>query len=218
MQVDLKEKKESNKKEKEKTLKERIIILTDFHFLLFEQVPASKNLGKLLNVCELKNFDLSFADNTEYLNDSECFNFNSKSVLQSFEQIELFFIKTHVREFLDLIKKKIKALDFRFIIFHNDLHKHKTNLEADTDYLGGLIRYKEKLDTSNSSNNIHKDLLVLFQKIIELFSSLNNQSYMHYVNKLQVLIGKKTLKKTNVKNAMKKKEKENFNSLNMKLE
>lgn len=171
-------------------LKERYVVLTDIYFLLFDPVPHSKNLGKLLFWGDIRQIKVDLSDTL--LLESETYELIWKDSEQI--NIELFFIRIHIREFLEKTQRKVKALNDKFIAFQDDFCKPEEYQRScmDLDSLSALIRYKERLLKMYPSTSLSKDLIVLYQKIIEMYSSEDNSNYCHYVSKLQNIMGNKT--------------------------
>lgn len=180
-----------NKEKEETRLKERYVVLTDIYFLLFDPVPHSRNLGKLIFWGDIRQIKTNFKDPVELESEAHEFKWKDSETFI----IELFFIRIHIKEFMENAAKKIRNLNDRFKAFQDDFCKPEENQRAflDIDSLSALIRYKERLLKMYPSTSLSKDLIILYQRIIEHYSCEENDNYIYYLNKLQTIINNKTL-------------------------
>lgn len=185
-----------NKKSKDKTFKDRYIILTDIYFLLFDPLPNSKNLGKLLfwgDIRQLSNLK-GISEDTMVLEWSQ----NGKTLI-TFEiafNCESF---NCLRNFNEKASKKINRLKEFYKIFQDDINKpddepstlNKSDSYNDSEIskLKLLIKYKEDLLINNSnSENLIRELMSLYQKIIEKLSLVEDLDFKNYLEKLHKML------------------------------
>lgn len=101
------------------------------------------------------------------------------------------------KKFVDTIEIRSKALLENFTIFHDDINKLNNTINSvlkindeSTEKLEELIVYKESLLGIEKKNDdqITKDLMTLYQKVIEIYSAKSDETYMIYMKKLQTLL------------------------------
>lgn len=108
-----------------------------------------------------------------------------------------------VKDFLNLVANKIVRLKENFKLFHNDILSNNGNNEneglyenIEYDKLVMLIKYKEELLDKNCSANIIRDLINLYQKIIEVLTDKNDNSYEIYLEKMKNMLHKEEVQKS----------------------
>lgn len=184
----------SSNKEITTIREKRIIIITDVYFLLFNPCQlkcCNKNKSKLSFIGELKDIkDFKYAkvfssikkkDKNKDLNivgiiiewkNTICIN---NVIVMEYNQC---------KSLIDYFETRKKSLLENFDIFQNDLNQINTfNYKDDTEQLIKLIEFREK----NKSDEGVADLMLLYQKIIEIYSAENNDKYLIYMQKLQNL-------------------------------
>jgi ubiquitin-protein ligase len=177
------------------TEKNRYIILSDIYFLLFDPVPSAKNLGKLVFWGDIRQI-MSCKGNSN----------NAESILlewkgegnQTLISFNLTFLGTgnQLADFIEKSAKKILRLKDHFKIYQDDMNKpnQETKLNVNNlDKLILLIKYKEDLYSSRQSINIIKELMALYQKVIEIMSAKNDPDFKIYLDKLHVMLENKEI-------------------------
>jgi len=86
------------------------------------------------------------------------------------------------------------------MIFQEDINKPSSfDVEADLenstslDKLIVLTKYKEELMKNNCSIHLLKELMTLYQKIIEIYSARNDPQFEEYLKKLHNLLNSKKM-------------------------
>lgn len=174
-----------------KVKKERYIFLTDVYFLLLDPVPSSKNLGKLLFWGDIRQI-ISCKGSS---NDAETIILewkNDNKILISFEMI---FNEGLMKDFIENSNRKIIRLRDHYKIFQDDISKPSEeemfkNKGGDTniDKLLLLIKFKEELLETQHSVNIIRELMTLYQKVIEILSVTNGGDFKIYLDKLHSML------------------------------
>ena len=166
------------------------LIITDISFLLFSHCKGT--YVKLLYVNEIIHFD-SFESicesngttskkikwNNQYNKDSkyndEIFNFSEND----FKKIE-----TIIKE------NKIKLMNqFKKIIYIKEPISSTLEIINFKEEL--LISYKTDINKTKQANELLNELIILYQKLIEMLSSKGDLSYIEYISKLKTLLEKK---------------------------
>jgi len=181
--------------------KERYVILTDIFFLLFDPVPNSRNLGKLLFWGDIKQMKWKQISKT-MVDDSVLLEWNAEDVKQI--DFEIKFLNSSLKEFIEKSTSKAKRLSDTYKIYQDDIHKPTVNdkKESLTENVAGpenleklvaLIKYKEELLTNQQSINLVKELMSLYQKVIEILSAKNDPEFIIYLKKLHAMLENKEI-------------------------
>ncbi len=194
----------------------RYLIITDTNLLILKPNEKIKNKGKLIHsynlYYDLKSFDkknLHKKINKEFI----ILEFNN-------ENVEICFQNNEDEIFIKLLKNKKQFLKERYdLIINNNTNKFICNYldingkkykninkihKSDFKEINDLVKYKEKLydlflslaykkddeDSKDFLNNLTKELIIYYEKIIEL-KSANNEDYSIYLNKMKKLIDDK---------------------------
>jgi hypothetical protein len=170
--------------------KPRYIVLTDIYFLLFDPVPGNKNLAKLIFWGDVRQI-LSCKGNSN----------NSESILLEWKgdggntmiSFNIAFLGdgTQLGDFVEKSAKKILRLKEHYKIYQDDINKptHDNKITVNNlDKLILLIKYKEDLFSSRQSLNIVRELMSLYQRVIELMSAQNDPDFQVYLKKLHELL------------------------------
>ena len=194
----------------------RYLIITDTNLLILKPNEKIKNKGKLIHsynlYYDLKSFDkknLHKKINKEFI----ILEFNN-------ENVEICFQNNENEIFIKLLKNKKQFLKERYdLIINNNTNKFICNYldingkkykninkihKSDFKEINDLVKYKEKLydlflsleykkddeDSKDFLNNLTKELIIYYEKIIEL-KSANNEDYSIYLNKMKKLIDDK---------------------------
>ena len=194
----------------------RYIIITDTNLLILKPNEKIKNKGKLIHsynlYYDLKSFDkknLHKKLNKEFI----ILEFNN-------ENVEICFQNNNNEIFIKLLKNKKQFLKERYdLIINNNTNKFICNYldingkkykninkihKSDFKEINDLVKYKEKLydlflslvymkdneESKDFINNLTKELIIYYEKIIEL-KSANNEDYSIYLNKMKKLIDDK---------------------------
>lgn len=172
-------------------IKDRYIVLTDVYFLLFDPIKDNKNIGKLLFWGDIRQ--LSTAKGSAEFSDHLIIEWKSQD--KAVISFELIFKDVTIKEFLETSTRKIIRIKDNFQIFHDELMK--INMEENLNYerLVLLIKFKEDLLKKNSSPNIVKELMNLYQKIIEILSDRNDDAYEVYLGKMKSMLQNEGIQK-----------------------
>ena len=194
----------------------RYLIITDTNLLILKPNEKIKNKGKLIHSYNLY-YDLKSFDKKNFhkkINkDFIILEFNN-------ENVEISFQNNDNEIFIKLLKNKIQFLKERYdLIINNNTNKFICNYldingkkykninkihKSDFKEINDLVKYKEKLydlflslaykkddeDSKDFLNNLTKELIIYYEKIIEL-KSANNEDYSIYLNKMKKLIDDK---------------------------
>ena len=175
---------------KKRVEKERYIILTDIYFLLFEPIPNKNNFAKLMFWGDVRQIASSKGSST----DSGLIELEWKGDANSY--IKFSFIFEDLSLFMDISSKKIIKLRDTFNVFEDDMFKpNQSDKIISIDKLILLIHYKEQLLEQKHSINLVRELMTLYQKIIELMSVKNDQDFTTYLAKLQAILTNEDLQK-----------------------
>lgn len=181
------------RKGKDKIKKDRYIILTDIYFLLFDPVPDMKNLAKLLFWGDIRQI-ISCKGSSS----------NTESILLEWKNdnrmvinFEILFLSSSIKEFVESSNKKIAKLRENYKIFQDDMNKPEEDglkdMNQNIDKLILLIKYKENLLEKKHSINLIKELMSLYQKVIEVLSARNDMGFKEYLDKLHVMLTNKEI-------------------------
>ena len=194
----------------------RYIIITDTNLLILKPNEKIKNKGILIHsynlYYDLKSFDKKIFHkkiNKEFV----MLEFNN-------ENVEICFQNNNNEIFIKLLKNKKQFLKERYdLIINNNTNKFICNYldingkkykninkihKSDFKEINDLVKYKEKLydlflsleymkdneESKDFINNLTKELIIYYEKIIEL-KSANNEDYSIYLNKMKKLIDDK---------------------------
>lgn len=200
----------SNKIKHKKTHK--YLIVTDINILLFS-IPndQKKNIGKLQfwgNIklmVNLKERDLNMENNEKiYIVKIEWQNEKKKV------SFKIGFIDKKRKEFINIISEKKNRLNDNYNMFLDDLFKPsiyqdiimnqgKSEIKSIINDILQQIEFYEKIFTNNKNLHAGKQLIVLYQKIIEFYSLNDNYNFQPYMLKL-----KKLLEDPSIKDELKK--------------
>lgn len=120
-----------------------------------------------------------------------------KSQEKSIVSFELVFNNITVNEFLEVAARKINKLKDSYNIFHDELTKPNNDSKKGYDYdkLVLLIQFKEDLYKKQNSINTVRELMSLYQNVIEILSERSDENYIIYLKKLKVLLENEEIQK-----------------------
>lgn len=175
---------------------ERYIILTDIYCLLFDPAPDAKNLGKLMFIGDIRQLSKRKLGK----------NKNDDTIIIEYVggetdlKFEFAIMNSSITDFINEADRKIKRLKDRYVVYQEDEVKQgdatsnlfkeklsKSNLEDITK----LITYKEKLYKERKTLNLIKELTILYEKVIEIYSADSDPKFEEYLNKLKEMIKEK---------------------------
>ena len=153
------------------------IILTETCILIF--IPVNIIKGKLIFVEEIRNIHFCEIKNPNDKNDfllNIKFNDNNGLILNFKQKCDVVLFNSIIQERKNLIYKKIK--EFKIVKF-----------EETHESLLLFIKYKEKefTEKKEEKENLKNELIILYQKAIEYYSSKNNDKYEIFMTKLKKL-------------------------------
>jgi ubiquitin-protein ligase len=191
------------KEGEEKVKKERYVVLTDIYFLLFDAVPHSKNLAKLLFWGDIRQIVTCKGTSFSSESDSETLILEWKNN-NKLIQFEMSFTNGNIKFFLDKSTRKILRLKEQYKIFQDDMSKpvedeivsrmKDVNLSSSNiDKLIMLVKYKEEILERKHSINIIRELMSLYQKIIEILSAKGDLEFKTYLDKLHKMLTDKQI-------------------------
>lgn len=167
----------------------RYLIITDISFLLFSICKETAAL--LLYINDITNFvhfehiyekDNIISKRIKWLKQYSNHNIYNEAVFHfstsDFEKVDI-VIKANKQKLKEQFKKIINIQEP--IASTIEIIKYKEDL---------LSLYKNDNTKSKQSNNLLDDLIVLYQKVIEMLSIKGDSRYMEYVNKLKTLLEK----------------------------
>ena len=170
--------------------KERYVFLSDVYFLFFDPVPSGKNLGKLLFWGDLRQIQIKTDELGLFL------EWKSKDKLIGFS-VE--FKSKNKENFKEKCLRKAQRLQEQYKIFQDDISKpaeeeivskmQDMNLN-DLNKLVLLVKYKEDLLEKSHSMNLVRELMSLYQKIIEI-QSAKGEDFKEYLQKLHKMLADK---------------------------
>lgn len=177
-----------------KQLRPRYVVLTDIYFLLFDQLPENKEIGKLLFIGDIKQLNNS-RGSQDYV-ENLIAEFRSQSKTTIF--FELVFENNGIKDFMENVSRKITRLKENFRLFHEEISKLNESSEGgeghvvDYEKLVLLIKFKEDLleERKSKSSHIIKELINLYQSVIEVLTQRNDENYKVYLEKMKRLIEK----------------------------
>ena len=149
------------------------IILTEICILIFYPVKHKKIKGKLIFVKEIRNIYFSEINNN--INLKIKFNDNNIFIIKFNQKDDCEFFNHIIQERKKMIYSKMKE-------FKN------VNFEDTIESILIFINYKEKdLEDTNGDDTLN-ELIILYQKAIEIFSNENDKRYNIYLEKLKKLL------------------------------
>ncbi len=153
------------------------IILTEICILIF--IPVNLLRGKLIFAKEIRNVNYSEIKNPNDKNNFQLdikFNDNNGLILIFNNKYDIVLFNSIIQERKNLIYKKIK--EFKIVKF-----------EDTNESILLFINYKEKEfnEKKEQKENLKNELIILYQKAIEYYSSKNNDKYEIYMTKLKKL-------------------------------
>lgn len=192
-EVDFYKLQQTFKSGKKEVKKNRYVVLTDIYFLLFDPVPDNMQYGKLLFWGDIRQ--LSSSKGTSEFSDHLILEWKSQE--KSIVSFELVFSLVTVNEFLEVAARKINKLKDSYNIFHDELTKSNNDSRKGYDYdkLVLLIQFKEDLYSKQNSINTVRELMSLYQNVIEILSERGDENYMTYLQKLKVLLKNEEIQK-----------------------
>lgn len=185
----------------------RYIIITDVHILMFVPDVIDKHFGRLIFVGEIKNIQSIkgtkvFSSRKSYEDKEKdkdilqkstglIINWNNTDTNKINDVILIESAKTNL--FIDSLQSRIKRLKEKFLFFQSDYTKVYFNLnknENDLKNVVNLIEYREKLFNQSGGKDEHnlKELMILYQHVIEISSARNDEKSTVFMNRLHELI------------------------------
>lgn len=172
---------------KKNILRNRYIVLSDIYFLLFDPVPDNLSYGKLLFWGDIRQ--LSSSKGSQDYNNHLILEWKNQE--QTVISFELVFDYPSVKDFLEISLRKINKLKDTFSIFHDELTKPNNEKKSyDYDKLILLIKFKEDILEKQNSPNTVRELISLYQSVIEVLSERNDDSYTIYLSKMKNMLEK----------------------------
>lgn len=172
-------------------IKDRYVVLTDVYFLLFDPIIDNMNIGKLLFWGDIRQLSTAKVSN-EFLHQ---LTIEWKSQDKAVISFVLSFKDVAIKEFLGTATRKIVRIKDNFQIFHDELMKSSMEDSLNYERLVLLIKFKEDLLKKQKSPNIVKELMNLYQKIIEVLSERSDDAYEHYLNKMKNMLQNEEIQK-----------------------
>jgi hypothetical protein len=190
------------------------LIITDIFILKFvpcqlkccdKNKPNLAVYGELRDIKEIKQTKIYSSEEFKKKSKDKNNEFNNKTYIGfviSWNKSESSFDGNFIIEsdkienFIKLIETRRGLLLNQFSFFQDDLMKLNTNNflskadEDSTQNLITLIEYREQHLETEYKEEIMKDLMIMYQKVIEIFSTRNDQRFMIYIEKLHNLINK----------------------------
>ena len=185
---------------------QRYIILTDIYFLLFHPLETEKSKGILImkeDLRDIKDCSGRRLHKTKK-KDSMIITFENGTVL------DILFVNKPLQNFVDCYEKRIKWMNNRYDVFQYEDYSEESggytynskDLDSE-EKLIELIKYKEDIYNSKEEKSIFliKDLIHLYERIIEILSAKDNEDFVGYLDKMKKLLNDEV-------RAVKKKEEE----------
>lgn len=172
---------------------QRYIILTDIYFLLFHPLETEKSKGILImkeDLRDIKDCSGRRLHKTKK-KDSMIITFENGTVL------DIMFVNKPLQNFADCYEKRIKWMNNRYDVFQYEDYSEDsggtTYNSKDLDNekkLIELIKYKENIYNSKEEKSIFlvKDLIHLYEKIIEILSAKDNEDFIGYLDKMKKML------------------------------
>lgn len=167
-------------------LKPRYIVLTDIYFLLFDPIKDNKEMGKLLFWGDIRQLNNS-KGSTEYTNHLIV---EWKSQTRSIVTFELVFENINIKDFMEIASRRIIRLKDNFKIFHDELMKSNDDKPKDYEKIILLIKFKEDLLQQKHSPHTVKELINLYQNVIEILTERNDDNYKIFLDKMKIMLDK----------------------------
>ncbi len=184
--------------------------------------------GELRDVKEIKYSKISSIDEKKKKKKEEkninyvgvTIHWNKSENNSHFDNVIL--IESHkVLDFISSIESKRNMLLDQFIFFQDDLMKLNTSNflakmdDESTQNLESLIQYREEQLGNSYKEEVLRELMIMYQKLIEIFSARNDEKYLVFIEKLHKLIerdeeNKKKKEKNVILAAIKDDEDESF--------
>ena len=173
-------------------------IITDIHFIFLRPETPQKNKAKILYLGRIVDFD-SFIqqqiNSTEEENNDVLVQIKYKENIKAKFSYYLNFNK-NTFEFVNMIlnqrKKKIEKI-FKIYYPFNNFDSSDSN---DIDKLKQIINIREQ-SIKEKHNEFYavKDLMELYQKMIEIYSMNDDETYKDYVSKFQHIVQQSSVNK-----------------------
>ena len=200
-------------------IKFRYMLVSDIYVLLFDVINDKKrNLGKLVFIGDIRQISLLAKHDYKFNNNNNTTMCDVVNAYKNYaKQIKIewrydkhkvkfvfFLSELHTRDqLLETLMLKNAIIKAKFKVFHDDHYKPQnykdliTSMKKPTNnkQLDTLIQqaeYQEQLFNSNKSSNIANELFLIYQRIIEIYSSVSDERYKVYKEKLKELITDKT--------------------------
>ncbi len=180
----------------------RYIVLTDIFLLILKPCQlkcCDKSKAKLTFIGEIREID-SFKNMKVFSTEKEKEKSNLVGFVIKWDSSTQFFDNVIVmdyyqcKKFMDAAEHRRKLLLENFSMFQEDMNVinsliYYTKVDDDeTQKLIELVEYKENVLLEDNCEQNLKDLMLLYQKIIEVLSAKNNDDYLNYIVKLQKLL------------------------------
>jgi hypothetical protein len=177
---------------------ERYIVITEVHILIFIPVQHLRNLAKLIFISELRelqSFKVVRESSDKAKEDSKTgvlLQWDNKE--NNFDNI-IFMKEFVINEFKNVVRNKVKKLTDTFLYFQDDIYKPNESIwnpfrkhsEVNARRLLDIIKYKENLYANTHDKEIQDELILLYQRVIEVLSAGTSEEYVIYMKKLQEL-------------------------------
>jgi len=106
------------------------------------------------------------------------------------------FVNSSVKDFMEKAVEKINGLKC-FTIFQEDINKpaesDNTEMNLNIEKIVMSIKIKEEILEKNYTLNMVRELMNLYQKVIEILSAKNDESFRFYLEKLHKLLKKEEI-------------------------
>ncbi len=175
-------------------IEERYIIISDVYILIFIPVIHLKYYAKLIFISELN--ELQSFKVVKEISDNEL---PKTGVILEWENNNNSYTDVIIMDndsiswFKTLIKHRVKKFTESFLYFTDDIQKPTsftlTNVKPfNLQRMNDFISYKEKCYEEGKNNEIKNDLLLLYQKMVEVLSGRTGEEYLVYMNKLKKIL------------------------------
>lgn len=168
---------------------EKFLIVTDQYFLAFDPIEEQKNLGILTYYTDIR--DIKEIGEGKYHTSVKK---DSIILIAKDVSFEITVMNKDGNELKNLLNKNKNHLSAAFQIFHNpgEISEMEANYADlnDMKNLKNIIEYKEKIyaEQGKKSLNMIKNLITLYEKMVELLSAKGDEEFMIYLNKLKNMI------------------------------
>lgn len=187
-----------------KLRKERYIVLTDVHFLLFDPAPNFKNMAKLVFCGDIRYLEITKTDNyhenekahsyvLEWLNDNTS-KIMSLEVLFLNSLVSQTFMLNPIQDFIDAVEKKANRLKENFRAFIEDFNKPIDLILKSTasfENLNSFIKYNENKFSLYKNSFLANTLVMLYKKMYSYYKKFDEATAKIYENKIQGLLNNK---------------------------